>query len=218
MKLIHGFDKKVTAGLLMGVLLVAVLVNNLWERSNVQDLDRSFSSIYDDRLIPATYIFKLTDHLYRKRLLWADAERPDQAEKVRAELIKHDAAIDSLVKGFEATYLVEAESKALQELETRLATGQKLEAQWLARSSPELRSAMTEEFDQALIQLDQLSQIQEHVGKDLKKGSRSLLASSLSAYQFEISLMILVFLLLLAVAFGPKSLEPSSKPGDPRLN
>lgn len=184
------------AAILLGVLLLAVLVNNQWERRNIEHWDASFSSIYDDRLVPETYIFKLTDQLYKKRLLWNEAERPGRAEAVGAELAKRDADIGALVKEFEATYLVDAEGRALAGFKARWAACSALEQAWLADRQGERLAAMTTEFDQALHQLYLLSRIQEQVGHDLKRGSKSMLASSSILYQLEMALLIIMALLI----------------------
>ncbi|MFT3773235.1 MAG: MCP four helix bundle domain-containing protein [Minicystis sp.] len=178
------------------LILLGVLLNNQWERHNIQQWDASFSSIYDDRLVPATYVFKLTDQLYQKRLLWMEAQRPGRTEAVRAALDKHDTAVEALVREFEATYLVEAESQALSRFKARWAACRVLEREWISETSAERLVAMTAEFDQALEQLNLLSRIQEQVGYDLKKGSQSRLASSGILYQLEMALLIVMALLI----------------------
>jgi hypothetical protein len=203
----QNVSRKVKAALLLCGVLLAVLANNLWERSSFQELDRSVSSIYDDRLLPETYIFKLTDHMYRKRLLWSEASRPGRAEAVRTELAARDAAIGMLVKEFEATYLVAEESQALRGFAERWAACRELERQWCAAPSGELEVAMTGEFDKALHQLGLLSEIQEHVGKDLKTGSKSLLASASAFSELEISLLVILCLMIQMLLSG-KALTP----------
>lgn len=208
MKWLPRISMRAKAGVSLGVILLAVLGNNLWERNNIEELDRSVSSIYDDRLIPATHVFQLTDHMYKKRLLWSEAEQPGRAEELRAGLDTHDAAIAAVVKEFEATYLVAEESRALAGFKARWAACRELEQRWAAAPSADLRAAMSGEFDEAVRQLGLLSQIQQHVGKDLKQGSKSLLASSTVLSELEISLLLVVCLLL-------QILLVPSKPGAP---
>jgi hypothetical protein len=223
MKWIGSMGARVKAALLSIVVLLAVLLNNHWERSNIQRWDESFSSIYDDRLVPETYIFKLTDQLYRKRLLWSEAAQPGRAEAVRIALGEHDAAIEGLVKGFEATYLVDAESRALGGFKAHLAACRDLERRWVAAPSGEVHAALVVEFDRALTQLSLLSRIQEQVGHDLKKGSKSLLASSSLLYQLEMALLILMGLLIQFLVPAPSSSEEkrpleTTRPQNSRLH
>lgn len=222
MKWPSNLHARVKAALLLLVLVLAAVINNRWERSNLRRWDDSFSSIYDDRLVPETYIFKLTDHLYRKRVLWNEAARPERTDAIRADLGKHDAAIDALVKSFEGTYLVEAEGRALRGFKARLAACRDLERRWLAAPSEELHAALASEFEQALGHLSQLSGIQEQVGQDLKKGSKSLLASSTFLYQLEMALLLLMGLLIqflvptTTAREAPKPIEPPARADPPR--
>jgi hypothetical protein len=220
MKWALSINRKAKIPLILGALLLLLLANKRWEQNNIESLEKSFSSIHDDRLIPATYVFKLTDHLYKKRLLWGDAERPGQGEALRAELRKHDEAMESLLQSFEATYLVDAESRALKDLEASLSAGQKLEERWASGASKELHAAMTAEFDHALRQLNALSQIQTHVGADLKRDSKSLVGAASVSYNMELSLLLIVGLVLCNVLAPPKSIDAPKPPRrlDPRLN
>lgn len=211
MSWIRSKSRKVQALILLSVILMAVLGHNLWGRHNAKDLDRSVSSIYDDRLLPATYVFKLTDHMYRKRLLWGEAERPGRGEVVRVGLDGHDAAIGALVKEFEATYLVDEESRALEGFKASWAAVRDLEQRWVARPSAELRVAMAAEFDGALQQLSQLSEIQQHVGQGLKKESKSLLASSNVVSELELALLVIVCALSVMLGGSSARMLPGSR-------
>src|SRR5690606_13051798 len=78
------------------IIIVLVLLNNLRERRNMSRLDNSISSIYKDRLLPATYLHRIANHLYEGRLTGNDGRR---------------LAIDSLVALYETTYLTPDEKK-----------------------------------------------------------------------------------------------------------
>jgi hypothetical protein len=210
-----GINPKAKIPLILGAMLLLLLANNRWEHNNIQGLEKCFASIHDDRLIPATYIFQLTDHLYKKRLLWGDAERPGQGEALRAELRKHDEAMESLLRRFEATYLVDAESRALKDLKASLSAGQKLEERWASGPSKELHAAMTAEFDRARHQLNSLSLIQTYVGEDLKRDSKSLLGGASISHTMEISLLLLVGLLLFGQGSASKPLDAPKPPRSP---
>jgi hypothetical protein len=220
MKWVMSSNQKAKIPLILGALLLLLLANNHWQHNNVQSLEKSFSSMHDDRLVPATYVFMLTDHLYKKRLLWGDAERPGQGEALRVELRKHDEAMKSLLQRFEATYLVDAESRALKDLKASLSAGQRLEERWASGASKELRAAMTAEFDQALRQLNLLSQIQTYVGADLTRDSKSLLGGANISCNAEMSLLLLVVLMLFGLVSASKSLDAPKPPRrfDPRLH
>ena len=68
-------------------------------------------------------LIHLTDHLYQKRLILEEyflrGKQGDTSAELKA-IAKHNAAIDSLVKDLEATYLVEIESKVLHDFKEEL--------------------------------------------------------------------------------------------------
>jgi hypothetical protein len=68
----HVKDKMKMAAVLL-LIIVLILVNNISNRKTFSNLNESIASIYKDRLMPATYIFQLTDHLYQKKLLYRRA-------------------------------------------------------------------------------------------------------------------------------------------------
>lgn len=207
MRWARNVGRKTKVAILVGVVVIAALADNLWRRSDMEELGHSVSSIYEDRLVPATHVFKLTDRMYRKRLSWAEAERPGQAEAVRADLSAHDAAIQKVVTEFEATYLVTEERQALDAFKATWKAGRDLEQAFVARPSPEVRDGLTREFDRSLRQLSVLSQIQQEVGQDLKKGSTSLLHGARVLTEVEISLLI-VLCLLIQILVVPNAGEP----------
>ena len=59
--------KRTVALLVLYIVLLVVMFNNFSERKDYDDLDRTISSIYKDRLMPAGFLFKLNDHLYQKK-------------------------------------------------------------------------------------------------------------------------------------------------------
>src|SRR5690606_18008681 len=55
--------------LLLLLMSLAIFVSTFWEDGYIRDMRQSASSMYDDRLTPATDLFYLSDHLYSKRWL-----------------------------------------------------------------------------------------------------------------------------------------------------
>src|SRR6478736_2767354 len=92
---------KVVAVLLL--IIVLILVNNISNRKTLSKLNESIASIYKDRLMPATYIFQLTDHLYQKQLL------QNTEDNSSGNAANHDSAVAAIIKTYESTYLTKAE-------------------------------------------------------------------------------------------------------------
>ncbi|WP_298737947.1 MCP four helix bundle domain-containing protein [uncultured Chitinophaga sp.] len=169
------------------VIIVLVLLNNLRERRNMSRLDQSISSIYKDRLLPATYLHRIANHLYEQKLTGGEG---------------HLAAIDSLVTVYETTYLTPDEKKKwssfkahLSGYRTQTAKGDSLGSQ--------------SEFRETIADLIGLSNIQIGEGKNLETDSHKVLSGSVLSSQLEMTLLIIlgllatILLFMLDTAFGP---------------
>lgn len=179
--------------LLVGLfaLIIIVMLNNYSGRSNYADLDKTISSIYKDRLLPAGYLFSISDLLYQKKLLLQQHEVPLPAP-VRASLEQHNTALLTLLKQYDATYLTVAEKakwglfKALLlQYNMAEATGQK--------------ALLQQPFGSAITCLNELKAIQLAEGKALEHRSKDLLGGSLLQSYFEIGVLFVVCILMLAL-------------------
>jgi len=99
------YKAKVVALLLL--IIILILGKNIYDRITFSILDESIASIYKDRLMPATYIFQLTDHIYQKRL-GSNKSGQNYSAKLNEE---HDKAISGIIKAYETTYLTIAEKE-----------------------------------------------------------------------------------------------------------
>src|SRR5690349_944831 len=98
--------EKLKAAFLLGGIMVMIILGNLFSRHNMEGIDKSFSSIYQDRLIPATTIIYLTENLYTKRLSlekFVLSKEVKSPEEIRTQLQMNNNSIDSLVQIFEKT-------------------------------------------------------------------------------------------------------------------
>ncbi|MCK7555393.1 MCP four helix bundle domain-containing protein [Chitinophaga sedimenti] len=82
------------------MIIALVLLQNVLERRHISNLDHSVAAIYKDRLLPATYLYGISNHLHQQRLLAADATYSRAA---------HDVAITNLIKEYELTHLTPEE-------------------------------------------------------------------------------------------------------------
>ena len=92
-------QQKLKVAALLACIMALIVITNLLGRKSVGDFSRSFSAIYNDRLVPATDIFHLTENLYHKRFLIEDllfSENTD-AHTVADKLDEHNRYIANLV-------------------------------------------------------------------------------------------------------------------------
>lgn len=218
MKWVFSIQPKIKAAFLLAIICVAVLVNMFWERQNISDINDSFSSIYEDRLLPATYVFHLTDHLYQKRLIlerYFYKNAQTDLEKDVIALQNHDIAMDTLIKDFEATYLVEKEGKLLKDFKRELRAYNDLEQEFVSDLKKDFTSEISENafaklFDAAKGELTQLSQIQIDVGKKMKEDSGRKAASTNLLTNLDALFIIVMGLIIQVLIFTSKTVVPKA--------
>lgn len=186
---------KLKAAAVLLVIMTTILLGNLYERHNFNTLDKSISSIYQDRLMPATYIYELSNHLYEKRLL-----QEHYAEYTSGQLTKnsqiHDATINSLLQDYEKTYLTEEESKHWAELKHSLHNYNKQYDIALAHirgETPAMNSVqLNNYFNEIMTRLNALSKIQAGIGHNIEKDAHAIIAGSVLPAYLENSLLIVL--------------------------
>ncbi|MBO9613642.1 MAG: MCP four helix bundle domain-containing protein [Dyadobacter sp.] len=210
MKWSFVIQQKIKAAILLGGIMALIVGGTLISRYNVEGIDESFSSIYKDRLVPATTILYLTENLYRKRLslenyLYSEAQQ--SPAHVKALLRAHDRSIDSLIRLFEKTYLVDEEAKSLQGFKNQIVQYTGLESQVLAlcaagsfAEAKQLFSAPgSTTFESTILNLNELAGIQSTIGKDLVKASKVNVASFGIISFLQISLAIITGLVVIVL-------------------
>jgi len=202
-------QQKLKATLLLGGIMVVIILGTIVSRRNIDGIDKSFSSIYQDRLIPATTIIYLTENLYGKRLLMEKfLLTPPQdmsSLSIQTLLSKHDKSIDSLIRIFEKTYLIDQEAKSLSVLKNRIDEYALLEKMMLNLYNSEHPEAGKEIFEGAgartfqstIAHLNDLTKIQSLVGKELIKESKVDFASYAMISFLQLALAIIIGLIIL---------------------
>lgn len=198
MKWAYIIKYKIKAAILLLVIMATILLGNLYERKNFNTLDQSISSIYQDRLIPATYIYELSNHLYEKRLLQEHYAEYDH-KRLHAKVAEHDAAINNLLSDYEKTYLTEEESLHWTSLKSALFNYNKQYGIALANIRNEVpginSKQLTDNFNDMMVELDALSNIQAGVGRNIEKDSHAIVTGSVLPAYFENSLLVVLGLI-----------------------
>lgn len=195
MKWAYVIQYKLKAAAILLVIMATILAGNLYERKNFNTLDKSISAIYQDRLMPATYIYELSNHLYRKRLLQEHYTEYNQ-EQLQLKVAEHDAAINSLLQDYEKTYLTEEESIHWAALKSTLFNYNKQYDIALANLRKEIpvlnNQQLTDNFNKTIAELDALSKIQAGVGRNIEKDSHAIVTSSVLPAYFENSMLVIL--------------------------
>jgi hypothetical protein len=109
MKWIYRIRRKTAAALLFALLLIAIGVKNMVDSYQVAQLGDSFKSVYEDRLLVEGYIYRLSENLYQKKLLFDDFGNED-IEAFSKQISLHNLAINALIIDYANTRLTNEES------------------------------------------------------------------------------------------------------------
>lgn len=195
--------------LMLGLIVLLILGTAVWERSYVGVMKKSCASMYDDRLMPAATLFRLSDQIHARRLVLEEhlAGYGDQnVNRVHYELGRLDGEIDASIAQIEKTYLVEDESRLLHELEAQLVQYGQLEERVLADLAKghevTYDGPIRKAFEDLRQELIGLTAIQEKVGKDLNHESFTAAASVSLLTYFQLSAGFVLGLLASALALN----------------
>lgn len=192
MKWAYYVKYKVKAAIVLFIILLTIILNNFSNNYNYSKLDDSFSSLYKDRLLPATYLFQLSGHLYGKQLLHQENTLRNDPRQVA-----HDQAMAAIIKDYEGTYLTQTEKNQWQVFKSHLQQYHQMEQQ---HAVPPVQ--LQAKLEQTISSLSQLTDTQVVEAGQLRKTSSSILSSSISSSHLELSLLIvlgLVAMVLLSV-------------------
>ena len=199
MKFAHSIKQKTRVALLLFSIMVCIILVRILEDKNVKELGKSFTSLYNDRLIPATDLFFIAEKLYAKRYALEMHVNVNQANtKLKYTLSSYDKSIDSLLGKYEKTYLVSNEKDYLADLKNKLASTRRIEANILGltafteESKNSFNLSIEKSFKGLFDKLAELTQIQTKVGEELIKESQSNVSGSkiYSSVQFVLAIVI----------------------------
>ncbi|MDZ4070688.1 MAG: MCP four helix bundle domain-containing protein [Sediminibacterium sp.] len=205
---------------LLGIVLAMVFCKNVMDRKNVAMLGDSFSSVYEDRLLVESYIYKISDHLYQKHQLtdqYFDGKNVN-SHQLNHSLYFHDAAIADLIKSYKKTKFTQAETATFKDFTKQYQLLQTKEAHVLnmAAINPTLYDGLKQSYRQLNAQLRQLSTIQIEEGTKLNQESKSIVAGSVILTTLEMALLIAIAFIIQALILATNSLMTNAP--KPSLN
>ncbi len=204
------------AATVLAVILVIIISGNFFMRERFSSLDKTMTSMYDDRLKVSAYIYEISNHLYQKRLIQTD-DYLVETSRVAEEVQQHDSAILSLMTQYETTYLTANEEKQWEAFKAHLiAYNQTDDVQGSQNSNAE--ALLSRRFDQVLQDLNALSSIQIEEGSQLRNDTHSIVSHSLILSILEIALLIVLGLFTLVILSATDNRIFKQVQEDVRLN
>ena len=213
MRFAYSIKQKVKiASLLFCVMACTILIRFLEDKS-VKDMNESFVSMYKDRLIPATDLFYVAQNTYAKRSALESAlytQLGRISHKALSDQIDgFNLVIDSLIRKYEKTFLVDQEKQHLIALKDRLEHTEKLDAELLGllgmkdfNSAGELyENAGRVSSDRTIQKLSELMGLQTRVGEELIRDSAYMVSGSKVYSALQVALAIVIGVLIVGIVF-----------------
>ncbi len=203
MKWTYIIDQKFKAATAMLIVFLIVLATNLIDTQHFSTIQKSYTSVYEDRLLAENYLFQISRYLHEKNLLMA---QQNQDAIIASDTLNY--FINDVMLKYELTQLTLEEAKYFESLQIgleRLKTMESLNA-ISASSEPRHQLDFDNQIQMTWADLNALSQIQLLESKKLVQDSDRIINTHNNiTSQLEIAILIVLGLIILALIFSSKS-------------
>lgn len=203
---------KVKIALVLTFLVIIIFGKNLFERKNFNELGDSFISFYEDRLVVESYIFSISEKLFRIKLLINHCEFESDYTNTVQEISDYEQRILRLVKEFEKTQLTTTEEQFLNDFKRIISDNLRIADYTLLYSEEKgINEQKVKEYntyiERALKDLEKLSQIQVNEGQKLAMNSDKVVNRSKIWSQFELAALIILLGIIYFLIYSSKSVS-----------
>ena len=222
---IHERNKVAIA--LCAVFVIIVLAN-WWTSFSMQQVNSQFKSVYQDRLVPSLNITAMQERYYQNLILLEDhmeTQSEEQELQLHANFMQNLAEVDSLLAKYQTSYLTQKEATDLQKLKSAVKKLTQLQLKALdlshtrdkAAAATMYKSEVVPAFNQMLLPLHALSQLQQEVGQELYTSAERQL-NSLKTLSYLIIAMAVILALLVGTLLQTSRKLKNIKPQNYHLN
>lgn len=204
MKWAYNIRRKISAALLLAAIFILLFVKNLVDSNNVDQLGDSFSSVYNDRLVVESYIYRMSEHMFRKKFMLDTCSSTVSATQIQPVVRDYQGRIAALIADYEETKLTATEADYFNRFKENIGKLTSYEDTFFAKGDKNIdsvRAMMDVEFNQASTNLDHLSAIQLSEGKVLNERSQKIVAGSSILTHLETGILIAIGLMVLVLVF-----------------
>jgi hypothetical protein len=208
MKWTYSIQQKTTAAVLLAAVFAFVFILNRIENNKVNELGESMNTVYEDRLMAETYIFKLSVLLYEKKIMLDQCDHFAGNNDETHYIASRNDKIDEVIKSYAATHLTETEQRLFDQLQLQIENLRLQEEQLmtvLESKNPETLAMMNVNFQSASYLLNELSNLQASIGQSVNERSKQLVAGSALITSFELGMLVVIGLLIQALLFSSRS-------------
>lgn len=203
-------SSKVKIAIVLTFLIVLIFGKNLFERKNFNELGDSFISFYEDRLVVESYIFSISEKLFRIKLLINHCEFESDYSNTIQEITDYELRILRLVREFEKTKLTEIEDVFLTDFKRIIMDNLRIaDYDMIYTDADGINEVKVREYnayiERALKDLEKLSQIQMDEGQKLAMNSDRVVNRSKIWSQFELAALIILLGIIYFLIYSNRS-------------
>ena len=205
-------NRKLKVAIILTVIIVMIFGKNVLERKNFNELGDTFVSFYEDRLIVESYIFSISEKLFRIKLLVNHCEFESDYSHVIDEISQYEKDILFLVDDFESTKLTTMEEEFLTDFKKIIMENLRI-AEYALLYSEEtgINIKPVKEYnayiERAISDLEKLSQIQIDEGKKLAMNSDKVVNRSRIWAQFEVAALVILLVIIYLLIYTSRSIK-----------
>jgi hypothetical protein len=198
--------RKITALVIIGLLMLLMYGTNLTERQAFKNISSTFTEVYNDRLVVEGYIFRISENLFRIQKLVDHCDNNFDYSTVIDEIAEHEKSILEIVNNFEKTNLTPNEEQYLTDFKSIIVNDLQIKNYSLLYSDDSgVNLSQVQLYDKKISKaqqdLDNLSKIQLVEGEKLINKANVIINRSQIWSQFEVALLIILAITLYFVLF-----------------
>src|SRR5690606_38214938 len=111
----------------------------------------SFATVYEDRLVVESYIYKLSERLYQKKQMLDNCAVSDDIINLKAQITGYDVDISVLMSQYKLTKLTKKEAEVYQDFEENISSIASLQNDYLSQLesnsvSPQTLLSLNDQF------------------------------------------------------------------------
>ena len=198
--------KKIQAIAVISVLLLLIYGKNLTERQAFKSISKTFTDVYNDRLVVEGYIFQISDRLFSIQKLIDHCNLDYDYSRVINEIDGHEKGIMDLIVDFEKTNLTVEESDYLTDFKRIIENDLSIKNyDLLYTDSSGVNTQQVKLYDQKIAlakkDLENLSKSQMDEGQKLISKAKVQINRSQIWAQFEVALLIILIIVIYIFLF-----------------
>ena len=215
-------------GFALGSVFLVIVLANWWVGLSMMQVKGQFTSVYQDRLVPALDIAAMQERYYQNYMLLEDhlqTTSPVELLALEQDLQAHVHEIDSLASKYEATYLTNQEKESLLQYKEAVQHLTALQLQTIELSHEGnkeaavqlFRSEVVPAFTALLQPMHAMSQLQQDVGQELFVSAKQQM-STLKMLSTMIIALAVILAVITAVLLQNNHFSVKIKPQQFHLN